>query len=64
MILLKFNCFSGGGPPFGCPRTITESPLRTCFTVARYNVDVPVPTEPEPPPALVNGEPEPETAEG
>lgn len=48
-MLLKFNCFSGGGPFFGCPRTITESPLITCLTVARNNVVLPLPTVAEPP---------------
>lgn len=27
--LLKLICFSAGGPFFGCPRMITESPDRT-----------------------------------
>lgn len=29
MTLLKLICFSAGGPFFGCPRMITESPERT-----------------------------------
>lgn len=27
--LLKLICFSAGGPFFGCPRMMTESPERT-----------------------------------
>lgn len=29
--LVKLICFSGGGPPFGIPRIITESPDRTLW---------------------------------
>lgn len=35
MILDKFTCFSGGGPPLGCPRIINASPDTICFTIPR-----------------------------
>lgn len=29
------SCFSGGGPPFGCPRIIIESPERICINILK-----------------------------
>jgi hypothetical protein len=35
-ILERKIVFSGGGPPFGCPLIITESPERTCEDTTHY----------------------------